>query len=496
MTKSGRVEEVMAESGVKFGTSGARGLVSAMTDEVCYVYTAAFIQHLERIGELEGRGSMAVGGDLRSSTDRIMRAAARAVSDAGYTPIGCGRLPSPALAHYGLVRDMPTIMVTGSHIPDDRNGIKYTRKKGEILKSDEAGIKQESVAVPEGRFDHVGMFTKRPEPLREDHEAVEMYIARHLDFFPNGCLNGKKIGVYQHSAVGRELMVQILSGLGAEVKVLGFSDAFVPVDTEAIRPEDVTAAGEWAREYGFDAIVSTDGDSDRPLISDETGKWLRGDVAGILTAAYFGADAVATPVSCNTALEKSGWFKSVYRTRIGSPYVIEGMARALKSGAKRVVGYEANGGFLIASDLRQNGKTLRALPTRDAIIVHLAILLLSIKKGKKISELMFDLPQRFTHSNRLKDFPTEKSRGAMKNLYGGNGEKDRRTIESVFGPYFGRVNTIDTTDGLRITFLNNEVVHLRPSGNAPEFRCYNEADTEKRAEEMNKICMKIMSGWR
>ena len=448
------------------------------------------------LGNLRAGVSMAVGGDLRSSTERIMRAAAGAVSDAGYTPIGCGRLPSPALAHYGLVRDMPTIMVTGSHIPDDRNGIKYTRKKGEILKSDEAGIKQEVVAVPEGRFDHEGMFTKSPSSLKEDPEAVAMYIARHLDFFPEGCLKGRKIGVYQHSAVGRELMVEILSGLGAEVKALGFSDVFVPVDTEAIRPEDVTAAGEWAREYGFDAIVSTDGDSDRPLISDETGKWLRGDVAGILTAAYFGADAVATPVSCNTALEKSGWFESVYRTRIGSPYVIEGMGQALTSGAKRVVGYEANGGFLIASDLRHHGKTLRALPTRDAIIVHLAILLLSIRKGKKISELLFDLPQRFTHSNRLKDFPTEKSRGAMKNLYGGDAEKDRRTIETVFGPYFGRVNTVDTTDGLRITFLNNEVVHLRPSGNAPEFRCYNEADTEKRAEEMNKICMKIMSGWR
>ena len=496
MAKLRKVEALMAESGVKFGTSGARGLVSEMTDEVCYLYTAAFIQHLERMGELKGQGSMAVGGDLRSSTDRIMGAAARAVSDRGYTPIGCGRLPSPALAYYGLVRDMPTIMVTGSHIPDDRNGIKYTRKKGEILKTDEAGIKQEAVAAPGGLFDHDGMFTSSPAPLKADPEAVEMYMARHLDFFPEGCLKGKKIGVYQHSAVGRELMVEILSGLGADVTPLGFSDVFMPVDTEAIRPEDVKAALGWAKEYGFDAIVSTDGDSDRPLISDETGKWLRGDVAGILVAAYFGADAVATPVSCNTALEKCGWFESVYRTRIGSPYVIEGMGQALEAGAQRVVGYEANGGFLIASDISQHGKILRALPTRDAIIVHLAILLLSIEKVKKISQLMSDLPQRFTHSNRLKDFPTQKSLDVMKTLHGGNDQKDRQAIETVFGSHFGRVNAIDTTDGLRITFLNNEVVHLRPSGNAPEFRCYNEADTAKRAEEMNEICMKIMSGWR
>ncbi len=496
MAKSVKVQDLMVESGVKFGTSGARGLATAMTDEVCYLYTMAFIQHLEQSGELKGQGSLAVGGDLRSSTDRIMRAAARAVSDKGYTPIGCGRLPSPALAYYGLVRGMPTVMVTGSHIPEDRNGIKYTRKKGEILKADEASIREQTVVSPSGLFDPQGMFMSSPPPLSEDPQAVEMYVARYLDFFPKDCLNGKKIGVYQHSAVGRELMAEIFVGLGAEVRTLGFSNVFVPVDTEAIRPEDVEAASKWAKKFGFDAIVSTDGDSDRPLISDEAGKWLRGDVAGILVASYFGADAVATPVSCNSALEKCGWFKRVYRTRIGSPYVIEGMEQAMKAGGKRVVGYEANGGFLMASNILKGGKTLRALPTRDAVIVQLAILLLSIEKGKEISGLLMDLPQRFTHSDRLKNFPTEKSLKAMEKLHGGNGEKDAEAIEAVFGSHFGRVGALDTTDGLRITFHNNEVVHLRPSGNAPEFRCYNEADTEERAREMNGICMKIMSGWR
>lgn len=496
MEKSIKIEDLMGESGVKFGTSGARGLATEMTDELCYVVTAAFIQYLESAGELKGKGALAVGGDLRPSTERIMRAAAQAVSDLGYAPVYCGRLPSPALAYYGLVCQMPTIMVTGSHIPDDRNGIKYTRKKGEILKSDEARIKLETVALPDGLFDAQGMLIASPAPLKEVSDAVEMYVARYLDFFSENCLEGKKIGVYQHSAVGRELMVKILSGLGAEVKPIGFSKVFVPVDTEAIRPEDVTAAEQWVGEYGFDAIVSTDGDSDRPLISDERGKWLRGDVAGILVAAYLGADAVVTPVSCNTALEKCGWFDSLYRTRIGSPYVIEGMEMALKAGSQRVVGYEANGGFLTASTISIGGKTLRALPTRDALIVHLAILLLSIQKGKRISELMSDLPQRFTHSNRLTDFPTAKSLQAIKKLQSGDAEKDRRAIEAEFGRYFGRVSAIDTTDGLRMTFQNNEVVHLRASGNAPEFRCYNEADTPERALQMNEICLKIMSQWR
>lgn len=491
-----RISHMMAQCGVSFGTSGARGLAGDMTDRVCYAYTAAFIQYLEEKRELEGPAVIAVGGDLRASTGRIMKAVMRAVWDRGYEPRSCGRLPSPALAHYGLLKGIPTIMVTGSHIPEDRNGIKYTRREGEILKADEAGIKAQEVVLPAGLFDGKGMFVSRcPDPL-PDPEALNLYVERYLGFFSPHALTGKRVGVYQHSAVGRDLMVAILSGLGADVTPLGRSETFVPVDTEAIRPEDVGAAKGWAERYGFDAVVSTDGDSDRPLISDENGKWLRGDVAGILCAGFFRADAVATPVSCNSAVESCGLFKKVYRTRIGSPYVIEGMAQALRNGFRRVAGYEANGGFLLGSHVSTDGKTLTALPTRDAVILHIAILLLSIQKQQPISRLLAGLPQRFTYSDRLKAFPTERSRAKLAVFCTGDAAGDREAIGAVFGRHFGRVAAMDATDGLRITFENQEVVHLRPSGNAPEFRCYNEAATEARAMEMNRICMEIMDGWR
>lgn len=497
MGETVNISDLMVQSGVVFGTSGARGLVKDMTDRVCYAYMTAFIQYLEEEGQLDGRGGViAVGGDLRSSTDRIMKAVARAVADKAYACQCCGRLPSPALANYGIVKEIPTAMVTGSHIPEDRNGIKYTKKEGEILKQDEAGIKRQEVTLPQGLFDGKGMFASEVDVLTPDTEAIDLYLDRYLGFFSHNSLKGKRIGVYQHSAVGRELMITILSGLGADVTPLGLSEEFVPVDTEAIRPEDTEAAKRWSEEYGFDAIVSTDGDSDRPLISDENGKWIRGDVAGILCSTYFKADAVVTPVSCNSALEKCGLFNAVYRTKIGSPFVIEGMEQALRDGAKQVVGYEANGGFLIASPIESAGRILRALPTRDAVILHIAVLLLSIKKNKTISELVSELPQRFTFSNRLKQFPTEKSNAKINELHSGNESRDKEAIEAIFGQQFGPVASFDTTDGLRIAFESDEIVHLRPSGNAPEFRCYNEADTESRAIEMNQICMDIMATWR
>jgi len=490
------VQNVMNSSGVKFGTSGARGLVEEMTDEVCYVYTAAFIQYLEESGQFGESSVVAIGGDLRQSTDRIMAAVARAVADRGHKPLNCGKLPSPALTYFGIVRQIPTAMVTGSHIPDDRNGIKYTKKEGEILKHDEAGMKLQEIELPEGLFDAHGMFHSEQRLPKFTTQAIELYIKRYFDFFPHDSLKGKKVGVYQHSSVGRDLMVEILGGLGAEITALGFSDSFIPVDTEAIRQEDTDAAKEWAEKYKFDAIVSTDGDADRPLISDETGKWIRGDVAGILCAIYLQADAVVTPVSCNSAVEKSGMFDTVIRTKIGSPFVIGGMQDALSRGAGNVVGYEANGGFLTASDITCNGRILKALPTRDAVIIHIAVLLLSKQKDTTVSGLLKELPGRFTASNRLKDFPTEKSREKIEGFCSDNFKKSCEAIEGVFGQYFGKVASTDVTDGLRITFENGEVVHLRPSGNAPEFRCYNEADTELRVIEINRLCMDIMSGWR
>jgi phosphomannomutase len=304
--------------------------------------------------------------------------------------------------------------------------------------------------------------------------------------FPPDGLRGKKIGIYQHSAVGREMLVEIFKGLGADVTPLGWSDTFIPVDTEAIRDEDVALAKQWAAEQGFDAILSTDGDSDRPLISDENGNWLRGDIAGILAARYLGADSVSTPVSCNSALEKTGWFADVRRTKIGSPFVIASMIDAVEKGNKGVVGYEANGGFLTNSGFPVFGNVLNALPTRDAVLPVLSIILLSIKESKTIFGLLADLPQRFTASDRIQDFPTEESAKIIARF------EDVAAIEEAFGDAFGKVESVDRTDGLRVTFQSSEVLHMRPSGNAPEFRCYNEAGSQARVLKMQKQAMDIL----
>ncbi len=481
-----KIADLMQSSGVAFGTSGARGTVQAMTDPVCYAYTRAFLQAMEAEGLIQPASEVVLAGDLRPSTPRILAAVASAVEEGGYRPHFAGLIPSPAVAFYAMQQGAASIMVTGSHIPDDRNGIKFNRPDGEILKQDEALIREQTVSLPEPfpQIEEGGL----PAVNAAAHDS---YVERYTRFLPADCLKELRVGVYEHSGVGRDLLGLILRRLGAQVTPLARSDTFIPVDTEAVRAEDIRLARQWAGEQGFDAIVSTDGDADRPLIADERGHWLRGDIVGILCARFLAISTVVTPVSSNTAVEACGWFDRVCRTRIGSPYVIEQMNQCLAEAEGSVGGYEANGGFLLASDVTRGGKPLTALPTRDAVLPMLAILVSAVEQACPISALVAALPQRFTASDRLKAFPPERARARIEALSASPAD-----IETTFGALCGEVSHTDTTDGLRITFANQEIIHLRPSGNAPELRCYNEAASPERARELNAACLALLSRWR
>ena len=457
------VSDLMTQSGVKFGTSGARGLVVQMTDEVCYAYAAAFIDTVA--GEA---AEIVLGHDLRPSSPRIAAACAAAIEDAGRRVRYAGALPTPAIAYHAQCLGAPALIVTGSHIPFDRNGIKFYGAGGEITKDDERRMLAAAVDVPRA---------VRPTALGPaDPSAASDYVGRYVAYFGDGAVEGTRVAFYEHSSVARDVLPEIFERLGATVIRLGRTEVFVPIDTEAVRREDVDQARRWAREHRFDAIVSTDGDADRPLIGDEHGEWLRGDAVGVLCARYLRIETVVTPVSSNTAVERCGAFDRVLRTRIGSPYVIKGMQSA---GGAVVAGYEANGGFLLGSAIEQrDGRRIEALPTRDAVLPMITLLCAARSAGLKMSSLMSTLPARFTASDRLQDFATERSVGIIERL------ASDESAAAGLAPDSGHVVSIDRTDGLRLTFANGDIVHLRPSGNAPELRCYAESETQEGASQL------------
>ncbi len=443
----------------KFGTSGLRGLVSELTDDLCADYTRAFLQ-LPGVGR-----ALLIGQDLRPSSPRMARAVARAATGLGVTVADCGAVPTPALALAAGVRGAAAIMVTGSHIPADRNGLKFYTPQGEITKDDEVAI-----------LAHLGGAAGAEGPdAPPDPGAGPAYLARYLDFFGAGALGGLRLGVWQHSGVARDLLADLLAQLGAEVVCLGRSATFIPVDTEAVGAETRSLLRGWAAAERLDAILSADGDADRPLLTDASGAVMAGDVLGVVTARSLRADCVVTPVSSNTMIEATGAFACTIRTRIGSPYVIAGLAGALAEG-RRAVGFEANGGFLLGFAAERRGRSLPPLLTRDAFLPLIAPLVAARDAGCDLAVLVAALPARRTTSDRLENVATDRSLALVRALAG---DSVRR---AAFFAGYGPEASVDLTDGLRVTFADGLILHLRPSGNAPELRCYAEDRDAARAE--------------
>jgi phosphomannomutase len=489
---------------LQFGTSGRRGLIVDLTQLEIYINVTAELEYLHSLtpenGGIRPGDDFYYATDLRPSSPALCEVVERALADAGMHVINLGQIPTPALMHYALGKSCASIMVTGSHIPFDRNGYKLNTSRGELLKHHEGPIGAKVAEVREridsqpfasSIFDESGTL-RAQQPLSPAvltpaiDDGREAYLARYLNFFGNR-LAGRRILVYQHSAVGRDLLVELLTRLGAHVIPAGRSDSFVPIDTENIDAEQLETIRALAAEHaGLWAIVSTDGDSDRPLILSGSAKFFPGDLVGIIVAEYLQADAVVVPISCNDAIDR-GTLADVLepKTKIGSPFVIAGMAAAASKGRGAICGWEANGGFLLGSDIVRNGRKLTALPTRDAFLPILAVLFAAIERGTGVAELFGTLPKRFSKSGLLKNFPRETGLAIVRSL---TPPKQDAGIATTLARVFTRargftsVARLNYTDGVRIVFSNNDVAHIRPSGNADELRIYAAADTQARAD--------------
>lgn len=116
---------------LKFGTSGLRGLSTELAGAEARRYVTAFLHVLAERGE--PLPSLYLGRDFRVSSPAILRDCAAAAAALGIKVIDCGAIPTPALAAHAIAVNAASIMVTGSHIPQDRNGLKfYTRRGGDF----------------------------------------------------------------------------------------------------------------------------------------------------------------------------------------------------------------------------------------------------------------------------------------------------------------------------------------------------------------------------
>jgi phosphomannomutase len=193
-------------------------------------------------------------------------------------------------------------------------------------------------------------------------------------------------------------------------------------------------------------------------------------------------------VTSNSGIEAAGAF-TVTRTRVGSPFVIAGMQKAIFAGKDRVMGFEANGGLLTGSNFAVNGRTLEALPTRDCFLPILAVLALAAAQKKPLSVIAASYNLPIAAADRLENFPVETSAKLMAYL--------RALPENLadFLKPIGSPSTESDIDGLRVTLADRRIIHFRPSGNAPEMRCYVEAETEHAASQLLEAGLSRIRQW-
>lgn len=533
---------------LKFGTSGLRDFDSNLTDMEVYINTRGFLEYLiglksDNGGILRGE-TISVASDFRPSSniDRIPRAVAAAVIDSGCLVDWCGQIPTPAVTYYGMQKNRASIMVTGSHIPYGMNGIKFNKTSGEILKEEEVSILENvekvraKVLCSNEMFDDNGKFKNLSQDLLKkaddslsiiNNEAERFYVERYAGVFGKEALNGLEVIFYQQTTVGRDILPEILESIGAKVCCRGRLDEekeFLSVDTEKMKPEIKdklrelsTAFKKEKRQKPF-AVISADGDSDRPVLCDEEGEFMPGDKLGVITAMYLKPTFVALPITCNSsAVEMLKELGVVVQTRVGSPYINKAMIDAIAENPQiKASGYEANGGYLTGSAWIINDKVLTALPTRDAALPIICALCYASENGLKISEL-FDIFTRHTNADVIdnntpgcENYTAQMGKEII-NIFSlqdvievdfrGNEKIDDKLvkIKQKLSSYFTKENgfsdiiKLNFLDGIRIYFENGDIVHFRPSGNAPEFRIYAESLTQSRADEIINLRAEIIS---
>ncbi|MED5261083.1 MAG: phosphoglucosamine mutase [Myxococcota bacterium] len=362
-----------------FGTDGVRGTanVHPMTPEIVLSLGQA-AAHVFRTGEKKSHRIL-IGKDTRLSGYMFEDALAAGISSMGVDVIQVGPIPTPGLAFLTVdMRCDAGVMITASHNPYQDNGVKFFGRDGFKLADDI----EERI---EGLVGSSELVDARAVPdalgrARRIDDAGGRYVVFLKNTFPRASvLDGVKVVLDCAHGAAYKVAPTVLEELGADVHLVGAEPdgRNINAGVGSLYPERIA---EKVREVGADVGVALDGDADRVILVDETGRILDGDeVIAMAARALFdrkqlrGGGVVATVMS-NLGLEK--WVENLgldlVRTPVGDRYVVEAMRRG---------GYNLGGeqsGHLVFGDLTTTG---------DGMITALQLLGQIVSEGRSLSEL-------------------------------------------------------------------------------------------------------------
>jgi phosphomannomutase len=465
------LQQITLNADVDFGVHGALGPVTGLTPAVCHALTTAFLNVAAA-----HTATIVLGHDARASSPALAAACAAAIQDQGLQVVYGGALPTPALVLYGAQTGAAVVVVTGGDASNDYNGLRFFGDGAALSAADVQSMQSHLLGLPTGF---------KPPHLSTPLPAVRAaYVARYVDFWGAEALSTTTVALYGHHGVGLDTLHTVLQALGATVLPME------PLGTEPHKPQsntlrsDTTLTRGWAAVNDFDAILCAVGDGSHPWVGDEHGEWVAGDLVGIASAHHLGAQAVATPVTSNTALERCQLFSKVSRTRLDAGALAAGLAQLRRDGADSVVAWDADGGFWLGSQVLRDGNRLGPLATADGLLPAVALLCAAQARHLTVSGLVETLPKRFTASDLVQKLPLQASDSLLERL-----AQDEHLIAPLFAPYSGTIKALDETDGLRAFFANGDIVHLRAAPSQTGMHCYTEAANAAHARKLCDACL-------
>jgi len=359
-----------------FGTDGVRGLANSwpMTAEMALKLGAAAGRHFRRDGSNGHR--VVIGKDTRLSGYMIENALTAGLTSTGMNVLLLGPVPTPAVGRmtHSMRADLG-IMISASHNPFHDNGIKFFGPDGfKLSDEDEAEIE---------RLVQVGVDPVQPQNIgraKRIEEARQRYTEYLKTTFPDQKrLNGIKVVIDCANGAGYRVAPDTLWELGAEIVPIGVSPDGTNIN-KGCGSTDTALAAKTVVETGADLGICLDGDADRIMIIDETGRVADGDQIMALFASHWaaqdrlkGGTLVATVMS-NLGLERhmQGQGLELLRTKVGDRHVVE----AMRAGGYNLGGEQS--GHIVMSDFATTG---------DGLLAGLQFLACMVESGKRASEL-------------------------------------------------------------------------------------------------------------
>ncbi|HJV85600.1 MAG TPA: phosphoglucosamine mutase [Noviherbaspirillum sp.] len=430
-----------------FGTDGVRGRVGSLpiTPDLVMKLGYAAGKVLAQGESSSSKPVVLIGKDTRISGYMLEAALEAGFAAAGVDVTLAGPMPTPAIAYLTrALRLAAGVVISASHNPYDDNGIKFFSASGNKLPD---AVESDIEAMLEAPIECVP--SEKLGKAKRLFDAQGRYIEFCKSTFPSELdLRGLKIVVDCAHGAAYDIAPHVFHELGAEVVAIGNQPNGLNINdgVGATAPAALSAA---VKEHKADIGIALDGDADRLLMVDSTGRAYNGDeLLYIMIKDRLSIGPVAGAVGTlmtNMALEVACKEMGVgfARAKVGDRYVLEVLHER-----GWLIGGEGSGHLLF----------LDKHTTGDGIVSALQVLSALKRSGKTLAEATFELvlfPQSLINVRVAPGFDWQQSSAAV---------EEKKLVETELG------------DSGRVL--------IRASGTEPLVRVMVEARNEVTANNM------------